>query len=499
MQGKARTSAPTRSAHTLSACAAALLCALGLTGCVTFSGPPSQVAGTPSALPGDAPQIIAPLTPAERDHEQLVASYGGAYRSPDLERYLDDFVQRLAAQSDRPDIPYRLTILNSSSVNAFALPSGHIYVTRGLLALANDDAEIAAVIAHEMAHVAARHALARADLERQSELVTSVMRDVLRDQSRSESVAAKSQKTLAGFSRKQEIDADQVGVRTIAKAGFDPYGAARFLVSMNRQVERRAAASGGSSSAAAYDFQNTHPSTPERVALATEAAKRLDPAGSGRRDRAQYLHMIDGLTYGDDPAQGFLKGRAFFHPRLGFTFAVPDGFDIENMPQAILGSDGGRRALRLDSVSPKPDQSLQDYLTSGWIAGVRADSIASLQINGNEAVTATATGEDWTFRLYVIQFGGNVYRLIFAARELTPAIDRQFKEAAQTFRSITGAEMSAVRPFKIDVVTVRSGDTLASLAEQMAGDTRKLARFLVLNGFDRTTAIQPGERVKIVR
>ena len=346
------------------------LTAFVLAGCAGF-GETSNIA-TPeprpvvSGIPKEAPRVIAPpTTAAEKEHERLVASYGGAYRNDTTDRYLDDLVQRLAAQSDRPDIPYKLTVLNSSSINAFALPSGRLYVTRGLLALANDDAEIAAVIAHEMAHVSARHAVARADLERQSALVSVVMKDLLHDKAGNEATQARSKVTIASFSRQQEIDADEIGVKTIARAGFDPYGASRFLASMSRQQAIRNDAPAAMPKANAYDFLNTHPSTPERIQKAVEVARQFGAPGTGRRDKVAYLSAIDGLTYGDDPTQGFMKGNAFLHPRLGFTFVVPKGFTIDNTPQAILGVDGNGRALRLDTVKPKDGQSLSEYFGLG--------------------------------------------------------------------------------------------------------------------------------------
>ena len=475
---------------------------LGLSACTTVGDNASNLTDVHpivASLPKEAPRVVAPPTASEREHERLVATYGGAYRNAATERYLDDLVQRLAAQSDRPDIPYRLTILNASSVNAFALPSGRLYVTRGLLALANDDAEIAAVIAHEMAHVSARHAIARADLEKQGVLVSAVMTQVLHNPAGQQAVQERSQVNLATFSRQQELEADQIGVRTIAKAGFDPYGASRFLASMSRQLEIKGTGRGPAANANAYDFLNTHPSTPERIQRAIEVAREFTSAGTtGERDRVSYLSAIDGMAYGDDPSQGFVRGQTFLHPRLGFTFEAPPNFSIDNTPQAILGLDGNGRALRLDTVKLKDGQSLDSYLSSGWIDGVDTKSVSRVTINGNEAATGIARGDEWSFRLYAIRLGSDVYRLILAARDFTPATDALFQHTAASFRRLTSDEIRSVQPLRIEVVTVRSGDTLQTLATRMALPDAKLDRFLVLNGFDPGAAPRPGDRVKIV-
>jgi predicted Zn-dependent protease len=470
-------------------------------GCQSMDMAAMQEASKPAMsteIPEEAPRTIAPATPAEREHQRLVVAYGGAYENERLQRYLDDLVERLAAASERPDLPYKVTVLNVPTVNAFALPSGRIYVTRGLLALANDNAEVAAVLAHEMAHVSSRHAYARADAEKQQALVSRVMTQVVRDPTAGEIGMARSRMALASFSRQQELEADAIGVRTIARAGFDPYGASRFLASMDRQFDLRPATASVDSPVRAYDFVETHPSTPERIDRAVAIARQYVAPGAGERDRNTLLSAIDGMTYGDDPGQGFLRGRSFIHPRLGFTFVAPDGFSLDNTPKAILGIDNAGRALRLDTVKPKAGQALADYLASGWIEGVETGSVESIDLNGLPAVTALARGPEWNFRLYAIRFDQDIYRLIFAAKNLDPATDAMFKATAATFRQLSQAEIEGARPMRISVVPVRTGDTPAILATRMMYPDRQLERFLVLNGLSPGTALLPGDRVKIV-
>ena len=173
-------------------------------------------------LPPAAPRTTGVDSPAAREHKQLVAYFGGEYHAPAIERFVDEVLVKLAAASDTPSQVYRVTILNSPIVNAFALPSGEIFVTRGLLALANDTSEVAAVMAHEIAHVTERHALRRAEIEKTSAVITKAAA-VIDDQNRQKNFQNYAQLTLASFSRQQEIDADQVGIRVIAKAGLRPF------------------------------------------------------------------------------------------------------------------------------------------------------------------------------------------------------------------------------------------------------------------------------------
>ena len=174
-------------------------------------------------------------------HKELVAQFGGEYRAPAAEHYLDDIFAKLAASSDTPgQAAYRVTILNTPVVNAFALPSGNLYVTRGLLALAGDASEAAAVMAHEIAHVTVRHSALRAEREREAAIITQAAA-VIQNRQKGDEMRSTQRLSVASFSRQQELDADAVGVRVVARAGFDPYGASRFLTALGRSSELRAA------------------------------------------------------------------------------------------------------------------------------------------------------------------------------------------------------------------------------------------------------------------
>ena len=150
------------------------------------------------------------------------------------------------------------------------------------------------------------------------------------------------------------------------------------------------------------------------------------------REKSEYLAQLDGMVYGEDPSEGFVRGRRFLHPKLGFTFTAPDGFMLENTAQAVFGvKDGGEQALRLDVVRVPAEQTLSEYLVSGWIENIDENSVAEFTVSGFPAATATATGDHWTFRLYAVRFGSEVYRVIFAAKNRTDAVDRTFRETAQ--------------------------------------------------------------------
>jgi len=471
------------------------LLALVLAGCAGGSFGSREI-----ALPNAGQQAHNRPAPAtSREHQRILAAYGGAYSDPRLEALVSQTVDRLVAASERPEAKYRVTILNSPAINAFALPSGQIYVTRGLLALANDTSELASVLSHEMAHVIADHAAIRAEQARHVAMVSDVVNDVLGDPTAGALALAKSKIAMASFSRAQELEADGIGVGIAARAGYDPYGAERFLASMGRNAALKAG-TGAERQGAAADLTSTHPATPERVSNALVNARQYSAPGIGERDRKIYLARINGLIYGEDPVDGFVRGRRFLHPRLGFTFTAPEDYTLENTAQAVLGLKGSDdQAMRLDAIAIPANQSLVDYLKSGWLDRIDPASVSELTINGFPAATATARGEQWSFRLYVVRYGSEVYRFIYAAKNFSPEVDASFRASIESFRRLSAAEIKAARPLRIKVVTVKPGETVESIAARhMAHADRPVERFRILNGLAQAARLKPGDQVKIL-
>jgi len=450
------------------------------------------------SLPVPQTSARAEQEPAtQREHARILASYGGVYENARLQAMVEKTVARLVAASERPDLKYQVIILNSPAINAFALPNGRLYITRGLLALANDKAELASVLSHEMGHVIARHAAIREEQARQVAIISHVVNDVLSDPQVGALALAKSKLTLAAFSRAQEFEADGIGVGISARAGFDPFGASRFLTDMQRNADLKA--SGGNVDPRALDFLSSHPATPDRVKNALANARQFSGPGNGERDRTEYLGDLDGLVYGEDPSEGFARGRHFLHPKLGFSFVAPPGFTLDNTAQAVLGlKEGGDEALRVDVISVPAEQSLPDYLKSGWMENVDPATVEEFAVNGFPTASATASGGNWSFRIFAVRFGSDVYRFIFAAKTRTAQVDRSFHESIMTFRRMTLKESEQVKPLHLKIATVGANDTVEKLAHKMATSDHSLDRFRALNGLGQHDGVKPGEKVKIV-
>ncbi|RVI35514.1 metalloprotease, partial [Sinorhizobium meliloti] len=371
-----------------------------------------------------------------------------------------------------------------------------LYVTRGLLALANDASEVAAVLSHEMAHVTANHGIQRQQREEAEVIASRVVSEVLSSDLAGKQALARGKLRLAAFSRNQELQADVIGVRMLGEAGYDPYAAARFLDSMAAYSRFSAVDPEADQS---LDFLSSHPNAPQRVDLARRHARAFGPEGtSGDRGRDYYLAGIDGILYGDSPQEGYVRGQTFLHGQLGIRFDVPTGFQIDNKAEAVLATGAGEVAIRFDGIADTSRRSLTDYIASGWVTGLKPDTIRPITVNGLEAATARASADRWDFDVTVIRFGERIYRFLTAVPKGSSALEPTANQLRTSFRRMTSGEVQSLKPLRVRVVTVRSGDTIATLAARMMGTDRKLDLFRLINAMQITSTVRPGDKVKII-
>jgi predicted Zn-dependent protease len=255
----------------------------------------------------------------------------------------------------------------------------------------------------------------------------------------------------------------------------------------------------GSAASSRPDMFSTHPATTERVQMALQSARQLNAPGVGEDDRNRYLAAIDGLAFGDDPSQGTVRGRIFYHTRLGFAFTAPEGFTLSSGAEAVQGASTSLgRAMRFDTVEVPASMPLDQYLKSGWIEGVEVTRETTLDVGGLPAETGVAKSGEWTFRLAAIRQGGVVYRLIFAAKNFSAEADQSFMQSITSFHRLTPEEVERVRPLRLKIVTAGANDTAATLSQGMSELGLPPEEFSVLNGLDKSAHLDAGVQYKVV-
>ena len=468
-----------------------------LAACSSFMGAPGVAV---SHTEGQGAPVVASPDDNEddaigaREHPRIIASYGGIYSDRQAEIMLARIVGRLLAAADRPNQKFTVTILDTSEVNAFALPGGYVYVTRGILALASDTSELAAVLAHEIAHVTLRHARARTNRAKTDEIVDKVITGVFGGNAETDQSSNRAKLSFAAFNQQQELAADKEGILTSGRAGYDPHAAARFLGAMARFAHFSVG-----DADQADDFLSSHPSTPDRIQKAIETARAFFGApGIGETDRLGYMASVDGLVFGDSPAQGAVVGRRYINPALKFTFAVPDNYALQLSKGAVVGVAGEGEAVRFDSAEVPASMALEDYLKSGWIAGLQPASVRKESANGVEMATGVAVTPQWNFRVAVARLDGRVYRFIFAAKFDSPAFDKAADATLRSFRIATASDIRQVRSLVVRTVTAGSVDTADSLARKMSGLARGTDLFYILNNLYPGDTLMPGQKYKVV-
>jgi predicted Zn-dependent protease len=443
------------------------------------------------------------------EHPKILAEFGGAYdEKPNLNAYVTQLGQSVAQNAERKDVEYTFTVLNTEDINAFALPGGYVYITRGLLTLANNEAEVAGVLGHEIGHVNARHTAERAGQQQTAQygaVAAQLLGQLLGGDAGGELAGGLANEVgadyLGHFSQQQEFEADSLGVRYLTKASYDPQAMASFLDSLNNETHLEAKVAGNEAAADAYSMKQSHPRTPDRVQKAIEEANV--PVENPVVNRDRFLQQIDGMAWGPDPRDGVIKGSTFIHPGLKFAFDAPQGMKLQNSPDAVVGQTDNA-AMIFDLASPAPNGSLEQYVASQWQEGAKISDVQSFEVNGMEAAAGIAKGtiNDTPVAIRMVAIRQNaktVYRFLYAAPPGNfAAMDKGFLASAQSFREISAEDAAGYAPKRIRVITVKEGDTVASLSQQMQVDDAPADWFRVLNHLGANDALQAGQKVKIV-
>ncbi|MDX3901218.1 MAG: M48 family metalloprotease [Sphingobium sp.] len=445
-----------------------------------------------------------------KQHPQLLEEFGGRYAGPQA-RYVEMVGRRVAVQSGLSNAQgdFTVTLLNSPVNNAFAIPGGYVYVTRQLMALMNDEAELAGVLGHEVGHVAAEHGQRRQQAAQRNAIggaLLQVLTGALLGDSAiggllQKGIGSGSQLLTLKFSRTQEYEADDLGIRYLASAGYDSRALSSMLASLAAQSDLDARVSGNARSTP--QWASTHPDPASRV---TRAARNAGTSGTASvtRNRDAFLTALDGTLYGDDPKQGVIEGDHFRHPDLRLSFAAPSGFGMENGVDAVSITGSGGQA-QFSGAAYTGD--LGSYVNAifaklGGDAGAPpAGEISRMTVNGLPAawrtVRATTRSGQVDATVFAYDFGGGKayhFLLLTAAGQGVGA----FAPMVRSMQRLSAQDAATIKPRRVQIVTVKAGDTVQSLGRRMAYADFPLERFLTINALTDRSVLRAGQRVKIV-
>jgi predicted Zn-dependent protease len=434
-----------------------------------------------------------------QQQDQEIRREMGVYDDPELQRYVSDIGQELARKSHRPNLPWSFTIVDSPAINAFALPGGYVYLTRGIMAYLADEAELAGVLGHEIGHVTARHAAQAYTRQAQANIGLTILGIFVPGTQPFTELGATGLGVLfLRHGRDAELEADRLGVEYGSSAGYDPTGVPRFLATLARVSAM--------SERGVPNWLSTHPDPGSRVTRAEPIAGKFTSDQAKTVNHDQYLERIQGLVFGDSPKDGIVRGNEFLHPllRIGVTF--PEGWELINTPDAVMAQEPGtQHFMVLQEVEALRGQSIADTAIAVMRrAGYSVMDGTMLKINGNDAHLGMYRGKakdvgEVVMRAAHIQVGRQLYVVAgFAPKGEFDRIDPDIQSAVKTFRHLTPQEASDIRPNKIDVYVVRQGDSWQSIAARQGKGYVNAATLAIMN--DREVSVQPqaGDRIKIV-
>jgi predicted Zn-dependent protease len=428
----------------------------------------------------------------------------GLYNDAELQRYVETVGMRLARSSERPNLPWHFAVVDEPAINAFALPGGYIYVTRGIIPYLADESQLAGVLGHEIGHVTARHSAQQYTKATSAGVGVTLLSILVPEARPLQSLT----ETALGvmflkYGRDDELQADRLGVQYTANSGWNPAGVGGMLRTLARLDEANGSRRG------VPNWLSTHPAPADRVEKVQGyiAQTTVRPVGTaGATDDGEFLRRVDGIVFGDSPSQGIVRGNTFVHPDLRLSIAFPQGWEIQNTKSQVMAKAPEQNDYMLLQLVPNASGSLEQVArgTMGK-AGFQEVNGQRAQVNGLDAYVGTYQGQMQGLGTVVTRAAHIVHdRKVYLLAGLAPpnqfqAARQQFDQTIQSFRELSAKEAANIRPNRVDIYTVRSGDTWQSIAQRLGeGAGIKPSTLAIMNNYEPSQQPRPGDRIKIV-
>ena len=439
-----------------------------------------------------------------RYHQEILKQYK-IYEDPELQQYVSDIVEELSAKSHRSDLIFHATLLDSPQVNAFALPGGYVYITRGIMAYMNSEAELAGVLGHEIGHVTARHGVRQQSAASIAQILSTAAVIATGSSAVADASNIAGTALIRGYGREHELEADRLGAEYLAKVGYDPEEMINVVGILKSQEEfdKQLAEEEGREPRAYHGLFSTHPANDRRLQEVIRAANKYR-SKNNRPDDGTFLKLTNGMTLGHSEREGVVRNNKFYHKELDITLAFPEGWKIDNLPDRLIASNKTKDAVMQVSLRDlNKRQTPQEFIESAFGNKLRdGEAVNTESFKGYTAITKTKTpfGNQDT-RIAAIFKDKQVFQILAAAKspELLNKYDKHFLATVNSLRKLRDDEQKLAEARKIKVITAKPGDTFSKLAKNSPLSSHAEEQLRLLNGLYPDGEPTPGEPVKIVQ
>jgi len=441
----------------------------------------------------------------QKYHQQIIQEMP-VYQDPELAAYVSEVGQRVARVSHRPELNYRFTVLDDPMVNAFALPGGYIYITRGILAYLNSEAELAAVLGHEVGHVTARHSVRQQSASTATSIAGAVLSATTGVPGTEDVFNVFGKALLSGYGRGHELESDRLGAQYLARSGYDPQAMLEVIGVLKNQelFERQRARAEGREPRAYHGVFASHPDNDRRLQEVVSEADHLKTTGTPRTGRKPFLAHLEGLSFGQSENDGVVDGTNFYHKPLNIGFRFAKDWSIDNQPDRLLASAPDQAAVvevRVATLKKRipPRQYLEQYLGDKFQVGEKLD------VKGFEAYTATAPVDTSVgkrrARISVVYDGNHAYLFTGISRQTSNyrLFDGVFKDVARSFHKLTAREKKLASGLKLHLIKAGPTTTFAALARKSPIPKYPETELRLLNDLYPDGEPKPGQTLKVVR